>query len=381
MILYIMLWLINIFFVLNRRTSKFIWGITYFIMMLLFVSNKAETGDAYIYKMDFENQNYLQNEYEIGYWFLKKILYLLDINVYFGLLIAIAIFVTFVLITGLRKFTCSYHAVLAMVMPFIFPTNAVVIRFFISSVLMIHALYFLLSKKYCRYILVVIFAALFHITACIFLALLGCTSNRMIRINKNNKLWFWLIIGFSILGTVLVYISNHIPFMEALIAIIPSQFANIALKIEIYTTSSTSFGAFIFFVIYFAGLYFSYNVRNSIFLKQQTSENRGNLKAIELVRMAEMNLNIHLMMSIVLPLLALNLVYYRLLILAFLSEAILFGMYIKYIGSSNNTSTIVINTTTLSFLAVCVLWFIPEIVGVNSINIQGLFDASFLFSL
>lgn len=375
MTIYILLWILNLWCLLINRDNKYICALTYGFIGVLFISNMGIYGDAYSYRIDFENQVYSTDWAEIGYQIFKNILYQIGVNTYFGLLVAIFIFCTVILLLSLFKVKCSYHGLLAMVMPFIFPTCAVTIRFFMAISIVLLSLRFLIKRNYFTYIVLILFATLFHRSVFVYLILIVCTSDRIMA-SKVNKFWIKIIFVLSLFCLICTYIRGSVPFIDLIVDLASFMFSDIDVKIQTYTTSVARLGSLIFCIIYFTGLYFAYLIRKSVYNANGLPSTCENDKK-ELCKMADMNLNIHLILSIILPFLALNLVYYRLLIIAFITDAILFGMYVKERKSTKSLMVMNINKVYISFAITCVVWFIPEIVGINSITIQGIFDASF----
>lgn len=378
MIIYISLWIINVFCILNNRNNRFISLLTYIFMGSLFVSNKGISGDAYIYKSDFEKQVFSSDLSEIGYTSFEKILCRIGVDSYNGLLVAIFIFCTIFLIIGLMKFNISLHPLIVMIMPFIFPTYSTAIRFFMASSIMVLAIRFLASRRYVWYILLVILATLFHRISLVYLLFILCTSDKMVFINANKKLCIRFITFISLLSVIITIFSGRMPLLNLLIRYASMFYSDIDNKIEAYMTSTAHYGASIFMIIYFSGLIFAYLVKKKICLDNDNDYGNENTTAVDILRMADINLNINLILSVMLPFIALNLVFYRLLIIGFISDAIVFGMYMKKRNPTRTRMTIKIETITVSFVITSLLWLIPEIVEVNSITIKGLLDASFL---
>lgn len=378
MIVYVTLWMSNIYCILNNRNNRFISLLTWVFLGSVFVSNEGMFGDAYNYRMDFEQQVFSDNWAEIGYSFLKKMLYQIGVNRYFGLLMAIFLFSILFILIGLVKFNVSFHAVTVMIMPFIFPTVATAIRFFMALSIMVLGLWVLINRKYTLYVLLVISATLLHRISLFYLLFILCASNRGMSSNANQKLWTRMVAAFSILSVIITFISGSVPFIDSLIKYATLIFSNIDVKATVYTMSITRYGAFIFFIIYFSSLLFAHMARKKIHITCYSDGERDDTMAVDIHKMADMNLNINLILSVALPFIALNLVFYRLLIIGFISDAILFGMYMKKINPAKTRMSFLVNSITVCFMITCLLWFIPEIVGINDISIKGVLDASFL---
>lgn len=374
LILYFVLWILNIVCVLNNRNSKLLSIVSYLCLGILFVFNSATSGDAYKYRIDFENFAFSVSWSEMGYNLLKNMVRGLGISSYNGLLFAIFILCSVFWILGIKYFTNSYNVILAVIMPFIFPTCAVVIRFFIALGIMIFSLRFLMNRQTKLYVLCVFFATLFHRTALFYLIFLVCTTNKIKGVNQIKNLGIKLFVFISGITVFLTYILGKIPFIDAAKFLISLLFKNINIKIEAYTSGITRFGAVMFFGIYIVGLVFARYMRK--YIKKEIFTN-DSLKS-QFIEIANVNYYMQLILSITLPFIVVNLVYYRLLMVGSISNAILYGICICNKRNTRNFMTFRVDRCKLLFLALCFLWLIPEIVGLHSITIQGLINASYV---
>lgn len=370
--IYIFLWIINIMLVLNNRSSRFISIMSYLLMAMIFVLNDGTYGDAFRYRIDFTNNAFGANWSEVGYELFKTAIKLLGINTFTGLLISIFVFSSLLIFIGLKYFGCSYNAILAMTMPFIFPTCAVAIRLFMSIGIVVFSLRFLVEKKVVLYVGCIILAALFHRTALIYLILIVGLSEKIQLLDFIKKIGSKLVVIISIIIVIFTYMSGRLPFITKIIDITSMVYPDIDVKIDAYTGSITHFGAYLFLLIYFVGLLLSIYMKKQIEIEKMEI----NRESVSILEFANINFRIQLLLSIVLPFIVLNLVYYRILILGFVTNAILYGMYMKCSHMTKSFFTLKINKCSLLFFCSSTIWFVPEIIGVNSITIQGLINVS-----
>lgn len=372
LIIYILLWIFNLMYTLSNRTNRFVSFFSYLMMAMVFVLNDGTTGDAHSYRVDFVNNAFGADWSEPGYYLFKSVLKMMGITTYRGLLIAIFLISSVLIIIGLKYFRCSYNTMLAMTMPFIFPTCAVAVRFFMSIAIMIFSLRFLVQKRVVLYVACVVVATLFHRTALIYLILLFGASDRTQLMEQVKRIGNTCFAIISLVVVIVTGVSGRLPFIDDVAMFASSIFSGIDAKIKAYTGSMTHFGAYLFFIIYFIGLLFA------IYMKKQIHEEdiENFCKDVRILDFAKINYNIQLLLSVVLPFIVLNLVFYRILILGFITNAILFGMYAERVCSTKSLLHIRVNKGSFLFLCSCIMWFVPEIIGINSITIQGLINVS-----
>lgn len=369
LIVYILLWIANLIYILKRKDNRFLSLITYIFLGFIFISNSGDTGDAQLYKNYFENQNLVDLNFEFGYNFIAQILYSFGIYTYTGLLIALYVLSTFFLWLGLRKMDVSYHCLFAIVMPFIFPTYATAIRFFVASTILISAIKYLFERKYLIFTVLLIFAASFHTLSIIyFLFFLGAVDFNYRWKIKRILLWFIAILSVVLFG---VYIILKTNFMTLLLSyVVPMLFIINDSKMDAYFTTNTNWGGAVFFVVYICGLLLA------IVIKKYVDNDNGVIHVNDRIKnYSELNYNVNLILSMIIPLLAINLVFYRLLIIGHITNAILLGMVYKNNTSKKPGQIIIINTVTIAFIVCCMFWFIPEFVKIQSISIRGIIEA------
>lgn len=384
MILYVILWLINILCIIRRKNNDAISLLSYVYFGLLFVSNQANDGDAQLYKLYFESQLFSGGMFEPGYTFVEKCLHMIGIHTYTGLLISLFVIATFFLWIGLRKLNLSYHYFFVIAMPFIIPTYATAIRFFVASAIMIAAIRCLAENKRLFFIALVFCAGSFHLLSMFYFVFLLSTTKMMAKNSGNLKFVLWFVVFFSLLSFVISVMSKSNPLVMALVRVVALLFNIGDNKVDAYATTNTNLGGLLFLFIYLSGLAMAMIMRKKIYsensyrtaVSELLFENDGMLQAY-----CNINYYINLLLSVVLPFIAMNLVFYRLLIVGHLTNALVLGMYLNQqtLKSTHKAYDITIGSREAILIAACACWFVPEVIGINSITIKGMIEVSSIF--
>ena len=373
-IIYISLWVINLIYVLMRRENIKICMITYLMLGILFIFNSGVSGDAQIYKEHFENQYVL--DFEVGYLFLEQLLYSFGVYTYTGWLFFIFFIASFLYWLGLRKMNISYHYLFALIMPFIFPTYATAIRFFIASSIMIVALRYLSERKYSTFIFNVMIAGLFHKLSLMYMLFVFCVTRCRENMKKKIVLWFICILSVLLL---FLFTVGSVDFLSVIIMqVSPILFLVSDVKFDAYFTTKSNFGWMIFLPLYISELVLAKLIYNKINnYNGVCDENvRGFVLTDSIKNYGELNYNINIFLGVILPLIAMNLIFYRLLIIGHISNSIAAGMLLKRKCSERTGYVITINGFTLALIMCCLFWFVPELVGIQSISIEGIIEAA-----
>lgn len=379
MVLYIALWIVNLWFVINKKDNKTVCFITYLILGILFVSNAGLSGDAALYKWHYENRVFSGELFEVGYTFAEKIFHACGIHNYTGFLFFLFSLGTMFLWIGLKKYEISYHYLLLITMPFIFLTYAVAIRFFLASAIMVTAIRFLNERKYWLYVILVLCAGSFHVVALFYLVFVLCGTKHISTISGSKRFLLWFVSMFSILNFVISVMLKKNPLILAIVQIATVVFKIGESKIEAYATTNTNLGGVIFLVTYLCGLAAAISIRRAVFDVGRIIE-KNNEQTLNVIKVySTVNYNINLILSIILPFVAMNLLFYRLLTIGHISNAITFGMYWKQNLSKQGREIVRISPANIFFILSSLSWFIPEIIGFNDITIKGIFEASHLF--
>ena len=342
------------------------------------MSNAGVSGDAVIYKWHFENRMFSDGEFELGYTLVERMIYACGIHTYTGFLIILFVLGTFFLWIGLKEYSVSYHYILSIAMPFIFPTYATAIRFFLASAIMVAAIRFLNEKKYGTFASLVICAGSFHIIAMFYIVFILCGTKRISTISDSKRFLLWFVCIFSIVNFVFSVILKRNLLILAFVRIVAVVFKIGENKIDAYATTNTNLGGFIFLFIYLCGLVTAIFIRRTVF-RRRSITSRSNEQTINMVIAYTMvNYNINFALSIILPFIAMNLLFYRLLIIGHLSNAIALGMYWRQNLSKRQIGIIQIHPVIIFFVLSCFSWLIPEMIGINGITVKGIFESSSL---
>ncbi len=382
MILYIVLWLINIYYIARKRNNNIVSLLSYMYFGALFISNRATEGDALLYKLYFENQWFSGGMFEIGYTFIEKTLHSIGIHTYTGLLISLFIIATFFFWLGLRNLNISYHYFFVIAMPFIIPTYAVAIRFFVASSIMVAAIRYLAENKLMIFITLVICAGFFHLSSMFYLLFFLCSTKKITMLSGNRKFILWFVGFFSLLSFAISIVSKSNPIAMAAVRVASLVFNIDENKLDAYTTTNTHFGGLIFLFIYLSGLLVALMIRKMVSRETTYStESTGSQLNNRLQVYSTINYNINLLLSAILPLIAMNVVFYRILIIGHITNALVLGLYLTQHKKQgiHGSYSISINTSDFMMGIACVCWLVPELIGMNDITIQGLIEASSFF--
>lgn len=366
-------------YVLQRRTNRLISVITYLLLAVLFVSNSGLLGDAELYKWYFEKGIFSNGVFEVGYTFVEKMLHMCGIHIYTGLLVALFLIGSIFVWIGLRRYHISYHCVFAIIMPFIFPTYATAIRFFVASAIMVASIRYLVEKRYWLFALFVVLAGLFHLLSLFYVVFYICGTKRMTTISESKKFFLWFVVFFSILSFAISVTIKTNPLVMFSVKIAAVLFNVSDNKLDTYTTSYTNLGGLIFFFIYLCGLVTAIAIRREMIHDNNTDIVNLEVDNSIIKSYVMINYSINLLLSVILPFVAMSLIFYRLLIIGQITNAVAIGMLIGRKRCEKEHGKIIVSPMRALFLVSCLSWLVPEIVGINGITIKGIFDSSLLF--
>lgn len=370
--IYLLLLLINMFYSITGCKNRFILFVTYLFIMFLFVSNSGLFGDAANYKYAFLCTEWGDTWLEPGFGLFQNLCHFVGIESYNVFLSALYLVASIFYYWGFKKLSLSLHPLFAVSMIFIVPTLCEAIRFFFALSIVVFSLSFLIKGKHFKYILGIVIASTFHKSVIFFLILLlgnikGFSSN-VFRLNVKQK----ILILASLFMTALVLLGNT-ELIQNVLALCSSKFLSVDQnKLFAYFSTVTRFGGFIFYFIYILGLLFVCSmVREiSIFITPSLIDT-GPFIALK---------NINLIMCMCLPIIALNLVFYRELILLSLINACAYSYYVEYKKNYYKKNYLFFTKTDLYFILYCLSWEIPDFLKIHSISISGLIKSSYLFT-
>lgn len=374
--IYLAFWFANIIFLITKKNSQIIVLASYFVFLILFVLNMGTTGDAYLYKTVYERGLWDGSGFEVGFIILQKLIFFCGIRNYNILLFVIFTIGTLLLWVGLRKYDISFHAIFVISMPFIVPTFTVAIRFFIAFAALIAGLRYLLNKRYLLFVVFILIAFSFHRVSLFYIILLFCTTKRMDDLSNNRKVFLRLVGVMSLLYFLLCFLTGENTIVR-FIAYCVSEFFDISNdKLEAYTYTSTRFGGIVFVIIYFAGLITAVLIKKKIISEKKDLIDDISETYDMIQRLGKFNLNLNILLSVILPLIAMNIVFYRLLLIGHVLNAVVLGMSYRYFYRDDNMMVLRFSLTgaDISLLVSGIMWYIPEIIRLQSISIQGMFD-------
>lgn len=374
--LYYFLWIINIVLTLYGYRRKSISILSVVLFFCIFISNPGVTGDAYKYRIDYEDNAFGAEWSEVGYNLFKAIAHSLGIATYSSFLIAVAIFCFLLIFCGMKKLGNNYSPIFMTTMEFILPSFATTIRFFMAFSIFVFALPFLFdNKKIKYYILLILFATTFHRAAIFFLIMVLCVQGkgrRIVHSKTIRKIFTFFVVAFSITCVAVTYITKKFFFADILVSFFSSVMPGLGYKLSIYIATITRFGAMIFFIIYAANLIASINMHKAI--RQSIGKNSQNNLGF-LYYLSKSTYYCNILCVSLLPLLVLNLAFYRLLVLPTFMNAILLGNISKH-NNLNTTKKIKYRNAAICYLLLAIVWIIPEILKINSISISGMIQAA-----
>lgn len=355
-----------------KKNNRYFCFLSCLMLIILFVSNGGTTGDACIYRETFEMQYLDKAGFEIGYVILGKLIYLFGVHTYIGFLITLLFFVSIFIFQAFKKLKISYHCLFSVLMPFIFPTYSVAIRFFVASAIMILALRYLLERKYYIFLLLLLLASSFHTISFFYIIFLLCIPFKKHSWKKRN-IELWGVAIFVILYYLIVLLLNRNFLVEVIIKTIAVAF-NVNPKKYGYASMRTNYGSLLFLFIYFWGLYLSF-LQNKLLCKTVIEIKTFNDKFLLIY--SRFNYNLNLVLSLVLPLLCTTLIFYRLLLVGHVSNAIVLGLLLK--NRNTNRKDKLYRFVITVFVFSCISWFIPELIAINNITIKNLINSSLIF--
>ncbi len=145
-LIFSILWLINIVSVVFKKKSNLIAIITIIYFSIVFAYTQTSAGDAYTYKTVYSNSFFLIDRFEAGYMIYSRMFY--NIGFTFEQFRLITLLICFSLIyQTVKQYTTKFHCIISLYAVILLYFNTVVIRYFIAFSIIIYAFRFLLKKK------------------------------------------------------------------------------------------------------------------------------------------------------------------------------------------------------------------------------------------
>lgn len=386
---YCFLLLINLILTLKNRSSNLIAVLTLLFLGILFCFNDGEFGDHYLYKLGFENQNggmAVEGIYDYFVEGIKK-LGVESYNTFLGIIYIICL-VLFHL--GLKSNIYSIHAFIPVILPYIYPSCTVTIRFTLAFSLFVFSLRYLFRGKILLYILLIILAGMMHYSLFFALLFVYCTKRNVNRRNKEvmtvkdldekpnlsyyyrNNMLAKLVVIFSLLLVIIIYVTRSLPFLDQIYMIFNILDLGIDNKLDANMATMTRLGAFIFIPAYILSYYMSIKMRKYVIKAILNDE--GISKVYSLVNT---NYVVNAISAAIIPLLILNLSFSRLLFLPTIVNIIAYERILKY--NKCEEASIHLNGCNILLLLIMLAWFIPAIFKINSISPSTLLETASQF--
>ena len=260
-----------------------------FIVFSFSTNNPDIKNYENIYLYLSQTGNYSYSGVEIGFSLLMKFSVFLGLD-YYGFLIILGTITTMLLYNFTVKYSNNPSIVLIMYIIFPFFLEVVQIRNYLASLIVLNAITFLISKKYFKYCVAIIFASLFHTTSLFYLLFV------LVFFSKKKLLYIVL----SITG-IYVVIQKYI--FPKLLLLIPN-----GTKYIVYMDNAKITTTILFIIYFFCSLILILNLsRGAYALNNQF--NHLTDKQLSMIEMIE-KINIIIVFSF--ALIALDINFFRL---------------------------------------------------------------------
>lgn len=257
---------LNLLYAFVKKEQKILSFALMFLAWILFWGNNNNPDYEVYLSIYNSNGEYTTNSLEIGFIVLVKFFNLINFN-YEMFLMTISFLAFYLIHTTVRKLTTNYNYVYSLY--FLFPLfiDIVQIRNFLMMAIFIYATRFLLENKKIKYLITILLASTFQMSA---IALLP-----FVFINNKGMNFFGRIIFLVSISSSIIILMNgkKIPYIDNLIDFSQSE------KLSLYFETTTNYGFVLYWflqIISFAlivlsrKLYLKYenvNIENSIKMK------------------------------------------------------------------------------------------------------------------
>ncbi len=216
-ILYFGLFFLNVLYVLRKTRSNIIILLSIFLTFVCFISERCLDGDHYYYQINFLEGG-TEGSSDLLFNYLIYICRIIGIKTYNTFLAVVYLIGAVNSYLGFKVITKNYHPVLSILFIYIFPLLGIAIRFYLAISFVILALRFLYKKRYLLYLLFVIIGALFHFsvlfaTLFIIAALLSDSDNE----RTYDKFFIKPLFVTSIILSALAYFSHETPWLASVL--------------------------------------------------------------------------------------------------------------------------------------------------------------------
>lgn len=161
LILYLLVILLNMFFVFIQKRNKWVVLFSIIVIILLGCYSSAKEGDLSVYFFEYHSGDYELDRWERGYLWLMTLCrsFGLKFNVFRVVIFLSSLTLIFF---GIRPYIKNYHMLIIVYELAIFLFLAVAIRYFLAFAFIIFGLRFLRSRYFPIFVLCVALGTLFH---------------------------------------------------------------------------------------------------------------------------------------------------------------------------------------------------------------------------
>lgn len=264
-VLYFLLFFLNLFCVWSRKRNRVVLLLTYAVLFFLCINNVAY-GDAKTYRTDYEIIQ--RDSWEPGYILLRMFSYAIGITDYQVFLAVLFAFSSLFLMLGFRSMGVNLHIVYTLGMFFICPWMFVIIRFFVGISVAIFAMKFLFQRNYIQYVIWITISVLFHKSMAVFILVLFVRLPYKALFAKKDKIWrivISLVIAASLCVLTYTFVKKEFLFSAALLNTVAMISDSAAECIGIYMGRITRWGAVPVIMVYIV------NCLMAFLMKKETS--------------------------------------------------------------------------------------------------------------
>ena len=291
--LYFFMIIICFVFSVTNKKNNFISIFISIGTFLLFAGNTFNS-DSNLYLYSFMTGDY--DRFEVGYRLFYDFLIKVGVTNYQFTVIIIFLILSFLIYICIKKFTHNYMLILLLLLSSELFIETVQVRTFISSVLLFAAITYYPENKM-KAIIFCILSGSFQMVGVFYIPFFIYSLLKKDRIFENNKIKYQYVILFLIAYLLLLLLNNffHINIILVILKLIAKKIP--ALEHMTFYFGGTNWGSLPFVLLYLC------NILNLWFINQNT--NKSFLKYKNLI------LNINIYAALCLPLLFVDMNFYR----------------------------------------------------------------------
>lgn len=322
--IFYILWGLHVIYAMKNKYNKVVVILTLLFLCLMTFSNTGAEGDAHLYKRAFELGEETDDYLFDSFMQLVRSFGVTSYNTFLFILYWIEVLFVWL---GIRKLpVVSLHAFIAVSMMYIFPMLITTIRFSLGLCILFYALSFLVRKNNFVYSCCCAISTGVHMS--LFVSFYWLLCSKFKEFQKKNSFVYTVYGTIIITGVVLsliVYFGKSTIF-----ASIDSVFAFMAYRHggTYLDGDVASNGGLVFLPCFVLSLYLSYNLQKS---NNSVSKNsKCSFCSAYVSEFILITYKINALCSVFLPLVFINLVYCRYLMLPTMLTALSFGSLYRY---------------------------------------------------